>query len=71
MTVYTKAAAEGVLLKKVFTGKHLYCSLFLIRFLCLSEADQSLLKKETAEYLQSGEISFELLYDLHYINTFF
>ena len=40
-------------------------------FLCLSEADQSLLKKEAAEFLQSEEISFELLYDLHYINTFY
>ena len=45
--------------------------LSLIKFLCLPEADQSLLKKEAAEFLRSEEISFELLYNLHYINKFY
>ena len=55
----------------IFIGKHLCWTLFLIKFLCLSEADQILLKKEAAGFLQSEEISFELLYDLHYINNSF
>ena len=54
----------------IFTGKHLCWSHFLIKFLCLSEADQSLLKKEDAEFLQSEGILFELPYNLHYINKF-
>ena len=54
-------AKNGVLKNFViFTGTHLYWSLFFIKLLCLSEADQSLLKKEAAEFLQSEEISFEL-----------
>ena len=44
--------------------------LFLLRFLCLSDADQSFLKKEAVEFLQSKEITFEQLYNLHYINKF-
>ena len=40
-------------------------------FLRLSEADQSLLRKEAAEFLQSEEKSFELLDNLHYINQFY
>ena len=40
-------------------------------FLRLSEADQSLLKKEAAEFLESEEKSFELLDNLHYINKFY
>ena len=55
----------------IFTGKQLCWSLFLIKCLCLSEADQSLFKKEAAEFLQSEEISFELLHDLHYITKFY
>ena len=46
-------------------------SLFLIKFLCLSEADQSLLKKEAMELLQSEKISFQLFCNLHYIKKFF
>ena len=75
--VYIKAATGGVLLKKgvlknfaIFIGKHLCWSLFFIKFLCLSEADQRLLKIEAAKFLQPEEISFELLYNLHYINKF-
>ena len=49
----------------MFTGKHLRWSLFLINFICLSEVHQILLKKEAAEFLQSEEISYELLYNLH------
>ena len=55
----------------IFTGKHQCWSLFLIKFLCLSEADQSLLKKEAAGFPQSEEISSELLYNLHYSNKFY
>ena len=54
----------------MFTGKHVCWGPFLLRFLCLSEADQSLLKKEALEFLQSEEITFEHLYNLHYINKF-
>ena len=43
----------------------------LIKFLCLAEADQNLLKEEAVEFLQSEEISFELLCNLHYINKFY
>ena len=43
----------------------------MIKFLCFSEADQSLLKKEIVEFPQSEGISFELLYNLHYINKFY
>ena len=55
----------------IFTGKDLCWSLFLIKFLCLSEADQSLLKKEVAEFLQPEETLFKLLDNLHYINNFY
>ena len=37
----------------------------------MSETDQSLLRKEAAEFLQSEEKSFELLDNLHYINQFY
>ena len=36
----------------IVTGKHLCWTRFLIKFFCLSEADQNLLKKESAEFLQ-------------------
>ena len=54
-----------------FTGKHLCWSFFLIKFLSLSEADQSFLQKEPAEFLQPEEISFQLLNNLHYIDKFY
>ena len=37
----------------------------------LSEADQSLLKKEDVEFLQCEKILFELLYNFNYINKFY
>ena len=40
----------------MLTERHLCWSLFLIKFFCLSEADQSLLKKEATKFLQSEEI---------------
>ena len=70
--VYTKATTGDVLLKKsaarnfaMLTERHLCWSLFLIKFFCLSEADQSLLKKEATKFLQSEEISFELFDNLN------
>ena len=42
-----------------------------LKFLCLSEPDRDLLKKEAARFLQSEEISFGLLYNLHYSNIFY
>ena len=78
ITVYTKALTAGDLLKKPFLKisqylqeNNLCWSHFLIKFLCLSEADQSLLKKEAAEFLQPEEISCELLYNLHYSIKFY
>ena len=44
---------------------------FLFKLLCLSEADQSVLKKEAGEFLRSEQIPFELLYNLCYINKFY
>ena len=70
ISVYTKAATGGVKNFAIFTGKHVRWSIFLLRFLFLSEADQSLLKKKAAEFLQSEERTFEHLYNLHYINRF-
>ena len=42
-----------------------------MKFLSLSEADQSLLKKEAVEFLQCEKISFELLYNFNYIIKFY
>ena len=40
----------------MLTEKHLCWSLFSIKFFCLSETDQSLLKKEATKFLQSEEV---------------
>ena len=55
IAVYTKAATGGVLLKKVFLKfRNIHKktpALESLKFLCLSEADQGLLKKEAAGFL--------------------